>query len=284
MQLWEWKCPGKGKEKDMQQKQKKTEVASQKANSFAKMMLQRDKDRAKAQQKHAYMELLKAPRGKEYLRLLAESSRLCEQLAVMEEEIKQLETQLEQESSEIKVTWKSNVMGEASEVQVAEVQLHTQAAEVQPDTQTGKEQSQIQVSWKRASLDAGARIRQMKEKQQRLMEMKRQRERVAEQFRKAMQEFEAQLPAPDKLIGMIWPDSNTEILLKYGVIPCPGFAFGSPEELIEQVKPKSEKEEQQWLKGNEACHTYGGDALLIVEIYMEAICVVYKDGNTIVIE
>ena len=268
----------------MQQKQKKTEVASQKASSFAKMMLQRDKDRAKAQQKHAYMELLKAPRGKEYLRLLAESSRLCEQLAVMEEEIKQLETQLEQENSEIKVTWKSNVMGEASEVQAAEVQLHTRTAEAQPDTQTGIGQSQIQVSWKRANLDAGVRIRQMKEKQQLLVEMKRQREKVAEQFRKAMREFEAQLPSPDKLIGMLWPDSNTEILLKYGVIPCPGFAFGSPEELIEQVKPKSEKEEQQWLKGNEACHTYGGDALLIVEIYMDAICVVYKGGNTIVIE
>lgn len=72
----------------MQQRQSKSMTEAKKTNSFSKMMLQRDKNRLQEKQKQSYMELLKAPRGKEYLRLLAESAEICKQLDLLEQENK----------------------------------------------------------------------------------------------------------------------------------------------------------------------------------------------------
>lgn len=304
----------------MQQKQKKSESISKNTSNVAKMLLQRDKNRLKEQQKHAYIELLKAPRGKEYLRLLAKTTELSRQLTDIEDEIAQLEAELEQEAetlpasdalvesadepeipvdserrekaeqreksdateekvqdeNEIKITWKSQAVQETSEIQAVKEQSTIE--------RSAKEQPQIQVSWKNASVDTGARMKQFKEKQQRLAERKRQREAVAEEFRAAMREFEAQLPVPNKMIGLLWPGQNTELLMRYGVIACPGTAWNSPEELVEQIQPRSEQEERQWYKGGVEYERHVCDELLLVEIYMDVVCVVYKDGKTKVIE
>lgn len=253
----------------MQQKQNKSEATSKNTGNFAKMMLQRDKNRLKEQQKHASIELLKEPRGKEYFRLLEEVSGLCENLTEVEDEITQLEAELEQAAVTISSSDVMKVIDRPKE--------------------ESSDEGEIKVTWKSQPVQdvpkiQTAGVKAFKEKQKRLAERKQKREEMAEQLRTAMHEFEAQLPAPDKLIGMVWPDMNTDILIRYGVIPCPGFAYTSPEELLEQVQPSSEQEERQWLKGNEAAHTYWDNELLIVEIYMEAVCVVFKDGHTIVIE
>ena len=269
----------------MQQKQNKTEAISKKTSSFSQMMLQRDKNRLKEQQKHAYIELLKAPRGKKYLSLLEKTTELCQQLTDIEEEIKQLESELEQEADTFPA---SDAFGDAKETvsSIPEIKVRWN----QPvSTKTGSaveqgNEPQQQFAWENAKTDAKAVIKSYKEKQQRLFEMKRRQEAMAEQFRTAMNEFMEQLPAPDKLVGMIYPDWSIELLMKYGVIACPGTSYETPQELIEQVQPRSEQEERQWLKGDEVYRTHFCDELLLVEIYMEVVCVVYKGGNTLVIE
>ena len=317
----------------MQQKQNKSESASKKTSSFSKMMLQRDKNRLKEQQKHAYIELLKAPRGKKYLRLLAKTTELCQQLADIDEEIKQLELELEQEAEtlpasdafvdadgetsewiewtslkegteeieppkaskpEIKVRWNQPISANTSSAveQGNEPQrqfawntpITTHEVQTAQTEQAVQESQRAQVAWKNAKTDAKAVIKSYQEKQQRLYEMKQRQVAMAEEFRTAMEEFKEQLPAPDKCIGLIYPSWNAKILMRYGVIACPGNSYATPEEMLEQVQPRSEQEERQWLKGDEVYREHFCDELLLVEIYMDAVCVVYKDGNTKVIE
>lgn len=290
----------------MQQKQKKSESTSKNTSSVAKMMLQRDKNRLKEQQKHAYIELLKAPRGKEYLRLLAKTTEFSQQLADIEDEIKQLELELEQEAETLPASdaftdadaeaeaLESFKESEDFEEEIEDATVAEPAIKVRWNTpkatqemqagQAERETQRTQVAWKNAKTDAKAVMKSYKEKQQRLFEMKRRQEAIAEEFRTAMEEFKEQLPAPDKCIGLLWPGVNAEILMRYGVIACPGTAWDSPEELVEQVQPRSEQEERQWYKGGVEYEKHFCDELLMVEIYMEAICVVYKDGNTLVIE
>lgn len=270
----------------MQQNQKKSEATSKKTSGFGKMMLQRDKDRLKSVQKHAYIELLKAPRGKEYLRLLAETGRLSEQLKELDDEIACIEAELEQEAVTLPT---SDVLDGITNEPVQE----------EPEIQTEIEQPREQVNWKSARVDTGASVRRFKEKQKRLEEKRRQHAALEEELRVATEKFIAQLPAPEVRIGAVWPDCNTYALLKYGIIGCPGSAYHSPEELIRHVQPRSEQEERQWLRGDGAfqvrmeyeaqCERRGkplpeNEKLFIVEIYMDAICVVYKDGSTNVME
>ncbi|MBR1965520.1 MAG: hypothetical protein IKA22_02820 [Lentisphaeria bacterium] len=82
----------------MQQKQNKTEASTKKSNSFGHLMLQKDKNRFQMKEKQAYFEWLKAPRGKEYIRLLGKIRELAEQLAAEEEEIKKLQQEIGQET------------------------------------------------------------------------------------------------------------------------------------------------------------------------------------------
>lgn len=277
----------------MQQYQKKSEATSKKTSSIANLMIQRDKERVKTQQRKAYIELLKEPRGKKYLSLLAKITSLRKQFIDVEAEIKKLEAELKNEAVTLPISKNLNEIVEeieiTSESLVEEVQKENKIdipwkQEMLMSKGIHPKESTIQVSWKNPSMDTGEEIKRFKEKQQRLMEMKKQRKEITEQFRTAQREFEAQLPVPEKLLGMLYPSINENILIKYGVIDGPGYPANSPEELFDNVQPRNEEEERQWLKGLEVSHTYYCDELLIVEVYMDVICVVYKNGNTTVIE
>ncbi|MBR5508434.1 MAG: hypothetical protein IKV59_00055 [Lachnospiraceae bacterium] len=244
----------------MQQRQSKSASETKKKSSISKIMLQRDKDRWKSQQKQAYIDELKEPRSKEYLRLLAKSSELCEQLTDIEEEIEQLQQEIERE-----------VRQETASLPVSDACEEVQTKRSSP-------------AWMKAGGNTVNVLQKIQDKQQKLLQMERQRNELAEEFQAVQKAFIEQLPVPDKLIGMIYPDWSIDILMQYGVIACPGTSFSSPQELIAQVKPRTKEEEQAWLKGNEVYQTYYCEELLIVEIYIDAACVVYKDGTTKVVE
>ena len=272
----------------MQQRQNKTATESKKTSNISRMMLQRDKNRLKEQQKHAYIELLRAPRGKEYLRLLAESTEICKQLEAIEEQLKQLEKEVEQEAVMLPASdvikekeFSSELVPEAEEINSSWLTIkEEETTSSWPDTEVKEEK----VPWldvKRGPIDIAGSCEQ---KRKHMMQMQKRRDELAIQFKEAQKAFQEQLPVPEKLIGLIYPDWSIDILMKYGIIACPGSQFSSPEELIAQVQPRTQEEEKQWLKGNDAYETHFCEELLLVEIYMDVVCVVYQDGDVKVIE
>jgi len=307
----------------MQQRQSKSVAEAKKTNSFSKMMLQRDKNRLQAKQKQPYIELLKDPRGKEYLRLLAESTGICKQLEEIEEQLKQLEQEIKQEEAmlpasndclqrenenkaktmsesvsswltteteEKVLSWLTTKTGEnnsswlTTETEENNSSWLTTKEEETVSSWLGTEVKEEEESWldvKRGPIDIAGSCEQ---KRKHLMQMQKRRDELVVQFKEAQKAFQEQLPIPEKCLGLIYPDWNTDILLKYGIIACPGNKFSTPEELIAQVQPRTQEEERQWLKGNDAYQMYFCEELLLVEIYRDVVCVVYKGGNVKVIE
>ena len=299
----------------MQLKQNKAATESKKTSNISRMMLQRDKNRLKEQQKHAYIELLRAPRGKEYLRLLAKSTEICKQLEAIEEQLKQLEQEIkieiEQEAAMLPASDdylqrenenKAETMNESvSSWLTTETEKNNSswlATETEENNSSwlATETEKISSSWldtevkeekvpwldvKKGPIDIAKSCEQ---KRKHLLQMQKRRDELAVQFKEAQKAFEEQLPVPEKYLGLIYPDWNTDILLKYGIIACPGNKFRTTEELIAQVQPRTREEERQWLKGNDAYNMYDCEELLLVEIYRDVVCVVYKDGDVKVIE
>lgn len=284
----------------MQQKQNKTESSMKNSNSFGTMMLQKDKKRFQMKEKQAYIELLKAPRGKEYFRLLGKIKEVANQLADVDGEIEKLQQEIAQEEGmlpgekQFQATCAQE--GKSDKESIPWMTDTTKESTVPWVTDTAKENTvswgmstskKEEVSWLVEGKNEAGVLQRIEEKKQKLLELQREQNRLIEEFQKEQRAFMAQLPVPDKCISMIWNGVNEHILLKYGVIVCPGTAFNSPEELLEITKPRSEQEERQILKGNDAYQMYWqqyGENLLITEIYMDVICVVLMDGNTIVIE
>lgn len=275
----------------MQQKQSKSETATKKGNSFGKMMLQKDKNRFQMKEQQAYIELLKAPRGKEYLRLLGKTRGIAKQLAEMDEEIKRLQQEIEREAEmlpadvlstesipEEKRTEEDKPEQESVPWMTGASKLGTSPAWM---TDASKKST---AAWADTKIDAAGVMQSYEEKKQKLLQLQAEQSRLVEEFQKEQKAFIEQLPAPDRLIGWLWPDWSTDILLRYGVIPCPGTVWKSQEELLEQVQPRTEQEERQWIKGSDVYLKHYCDELLVVEVYMEAVCVVFMDGSTTVIE
>ena len=277
--------------KNVEQKQKKT-------GSFAQLMAQRDKDRLEVQNKQDDLERYEKPRGKEYMRLFAEIAELCDRLSELDAEIELMDWKLEKEAAEqegeqlpasamleeevtkteIKVTWT-----EARE-QTSQLSCIDETSKTSTVSWLEKTPQTSQIFWTQNVFNGVSALQRMKEKQERVQQLKQQREELVAQLQEAQRQFEAQLPTPKKLVGVVYPTVNQEILMKYGVIACPGMAYSSPKELLEQVKPKTQKEEEQWLKGDQAYKKYYSKNLLVVEVYLEVICVVYKTGEVKVLE
>ena len=303
----------KREERKMQQEQKRNQGQAKKGSSLGMLMAQRDKNRLKEQQKASYIELLKRPRSKEYLYYLAKTAKFCEQLAELEAEMKQLEQEaareeallpeLENQKAEIenpddtKFAKLNRTTDEATKTEIpswttdeatkTEIPSWITAEETKAKTPswTAAEPSKAATpAWTKETKNAAERVAEFKEKQKRIAQLKQQIERTTEELKEARSQFEAQLPAPEIMLGMVWPGNKTEILMKYGVIAVPGDTWKTPKELLDIAQPKDAQEEKQWLKASEVFQKYVCTKLLIVEIYREIICVVYDDGQVRVIE
>ena len=90
--------------------------------------------------------------------------------------------------------------------------------------------------------------------------------------------LEVEMPVGHGRLGMIYCLDKEGKLIDLGAIAGPGTPFGSVEELLNQTKPQTEQEKQQWIKGNNAYRDVNGECL-VVEIYLTAICVVFDDGS-----
>lgn len=231
----------------MNNQNKLSEKNEKKAGSLAGMMLQRDKNRIQNLNRNKNLEKLRKPRNQEYLRLQATVTKLSRELAELEKKIeKETERFTALQEGKKEKWWETTV----------------------PDKVPVK----------------GTKEKKILEAESRLFKLKQRHQSLLEEFKYTMEKFIKEIPVPDKISGIIYPDYNEKILLKYGIISCPGEAFCTEQELIEHVKPDSKKVEEQWRKGFWEYYKYRDKDLLLTEIYMDMICVVLKNGETIVIE
>ncbi len=225
----------------------KSEKEDKKSGSLTGMMLQRDKNKIQNRNRNKNLEKLRKTRSQEYLRLLDVITDLSKELGELEEKIeKETEKLTALEDMQKEKWWETKVPVKAAVKETQEKKI----------------------------LEAESRLFKLKERHQSLLE----------EFKYTTEQFVKEIPVPEKLQGIIYPDWNEKILLKYGIISCPGETFSTTEELLGLVQPKSKREEEQWCKGVREYRRHVSDNLLLTEIYMDVVCVVFKNGETLVIE
>ena len=104
------------------------------------------------------------------------------------------------------------------------------------------------------------------------------------EFKYTVEQFMKEIPEPDRMLGIIYPTCNEQLLLRYGIISCSGDTVSSEEELIDCVEPDNKQAEEQWRKGYREYKKYMHQNLLLTEIYMDTVCCVFKNGETYVVE
>lgn len=216
-------------------------------SQLSNLMFQRDKNNIQNRNLNKNLEILRKPRSQEYLRL-------ADILINLRQELGELEAQIEKETKRLTTLQESP----------KEKWWETKVPEKVP----------IKESQEKKIFESKGRLLQLKERHQSLLE----------EFKYTMEKFVQETPIPDKLLGIIYPDYNEKLLLKYGIISCPGEAFCTEEELIEIVNPDNKKIEEQWRKAFKGYCQNRENNLLLVEIYMDMVCVIFKSGETLVIE
>ena len=234
---------------------------NKKTSNLAKMMAQMDQ--AKTESKEDIYELLKKPRSKEYIRLVAKQQELTAKMEEIQQKLEELPpveeiAAIPQEITAVeKGWWEEEIESPVPEVEVT---------------------LQDEASAQQEIIDKQNKLQEQRE------ELEAQYQKLQVQLEESREALKAQLPVSSGLLGLIYPSDKQAKLMNYGVIAAPGNAYHSPQELLEQVKPKSEQEEKQWLKGNNCYNEYYSDTLLDIEVYLFAICVVYEDGPCKVIK
>ncbi|MDD6136710.1 MAG: hypothetical protein PUB54_05995 [Lachnospiraceae bacterium] len=251
----------------MQQFRTQSKNENKNTSNIAQMMAQMDKKKRVEKIPEEYFELLKKPRSKKYLQLVAEQIQLSADMENVAVQIRQLEDALEETEegvgdSQSKEWWEEEKI---------------------PVETTGEESD-----WTRESVDLTEITERAKQKKKELQakkeELEREYQELAQKLEESKKELERELPVGDGRLGMIYPSCYEQKLLDYGVIAVPGSPYFSQKDLLDQVKPKSKQEEKQWCKGNEYYHLHvyeRKENVLLIEIYMFAICVVYEQGTTV---
>lgn len=230
----------------MQQWKSQAKSNKSSGNSLAKMMSQMDRKKIqeKAEQKpdEDYFKKLSEPRNGNYLRLFREQAQLAAQMEQTEEKIENLKTAMEQPQVQKKSWWEEEL----------------------PDTaETGEAQA--------------ARNRELQRQKE---ELEIQYRAMKQQLAEYQEQLERELPVTSGRIGLIYPSTKEQKLIRYGVIAAAGNSYDSPAELLRQVQPKNQQEEKQWLEGDKVYHAHANENLLDVEIYLYAVCIIYEDGTS----
>ena len=123
-----------------------------------------------------------------------------------------------------------------------------------------------------------------KEAKEKLPILKDRLQSLLEEFKYTVEQFMKEIPEPDRMLGIIYPTCNEQLLLRYGIISCSGDTVSSEEELIDCVEPDNKQAEEQWRKGYREYKKYMHQNLLLTEIYMDTVCCVFKNGETYVVE
>lgn len=273
----------------MQNQQIKTK--SKEISSVSKMMAQRDRNKLQDKKRKDFIELLKKPRSKEYMKFLNEKISLEKEICAIEEQISKLEEETGDltEYEELAEEDYLNAHNKATET-VKDKKVNWWEVEEDTDNEvTMKEQEKVveakkeenKPAWTKVSISNKDEIKKHREKVEKKQELQRQMEELVQQWEEASRQFEQQLPVPDKVVGAVYCGWFTRRLKRWGAITVSGTAYHSPQELLDITQPNSEAVAQRWLKGDEALQN---TKAILVEIYMDVLCLLDFNGDVEVLE
>ena len=294
----------------MQQWQNKSKTQTKENNSFAKMMMQRDKTKIQDKKRKELIEILKKPRSKEYMFFLNKKLELEKNICNIDDEIQKLEKEMEQFSNEeisVENATKIKEIEEVSNWQETEEKLSAKKEETvfnwweteekppakKEETVSNwwetEEKTLVEISakkeesmwWNSEKTVKKDSLKEFSQKMEKKRELERQRQQIVQEWEEASRQLEQQLPVPDKVIGMVYYGMFFGRLKKWGIVSVPGTAYQDPQELLELTNPKSEEIAERWIKGDQALHN---SKAILVEIYMGILCLVHYSGEVDVIE
>lgn len=248
-------------------------------------MLQRDKKKIYEKKRQEYLEVLKKPRSKEYLRYFFKRTELEQEICKIEQQIQELSKEISREITKddsIEEIWSTE------NVKIAKEEENIQESfgennikerkwwEMEPNTYKKEEKN----SWLNENVSGKEDRKRKMEKLERKQQLQNQRERLVEEWKEASRQFEQQMPDINAL-GMVYNGLFTGLLKKWGIISISGESYRTPQELLNLVNPETEVVAERWINGDKIFQRGGA---ILVEIYMDVFCRIDSQGNVELVE
>lgn len=204
---------------------------------------------------HNFIRNLSMPREEEYVQLIAKQLDMLNRKEELLAELEKIEVPQE--------------VQEEKEVEYVGLADHQKKDKEPKKTETAVAQTVKTVKQEKTPSKEEIRKREIEQ------ELKRLDEEMA--FLK--KNLEDMFPESRRLQCMIYPSFREGELLSVGVIKNRGSKYEDGEELCERIKPETKRERAMLLLGNNILQQEI-DQVLNIEIYPEAVCVVYPNGLT----
>ena len=205
---------------------------------------------------HKFIRTISMPRDEEYVQLI---SKQIELLNKKEELLAELEEVEGKEETEQGFGMPEDTVSEDFPREDADVQKQEKA-----------EKKTVQAV-KNANTPSKEEIRKK--------EIEAELKRLDEEMSFLKKNLEDMFPESRRMQCMIYPSFRAGELIRAGVIKGQGWGYNGGEELCDVVKPETKRERAMLLLGDSIL-TKELDQVLNIEIYPEAVCVVYPNGLT----
>jgi len=210
---------------------------------------------------HDFIRTISMPRDEEYLQLVA---RQIELLNRKEELLAELAE-----------------MRSGQDVKIDEIMSETIDPEGLQKRKTDKKKREPvkQETAEPKTARPGGKIQTPSKEEVRKKEIEAELKRLEEEAAFLKKNLEDMFPESGRMLCMIYPTFREGALIRAGVIRGRGWGFDGPEELCDIVKPETKREQAMLVLGDSILQKELYEVLNI-EIYPEAVCVVYPNGLT----
>ncbi|MBQ8633476.1 MAG: hypothetical protein IJ420_07700 [Lachnospiraceae bacterium] len=204
---------------------------------------------------HKFIRNISMPREEDYVQLIAKQLDMLNRKEELLAELEKIEVPQEvQEEKEVEKAGTAAHQKKDTEIKKAETAVTQTLQTVKQEKTPSKEEI-------------------------RKREIEQELKRLDEEMAFLKKNLEDMFPESRRLQCMIYPSFREGELLSVGVIKNRGCAYEDGEELCERIKPETKQERAMLLLGNKILQQEIYQVLNI-EIYPEAVCVVYPNGLT----
>lgn len=252
--------------------EQRTAYSVKQDDKIANAMNKLNQRKQQAKEEEEIIQILSKPRSKKYIELVKKSIQMTQRLSELEARKKELIGKPEQEIE--KKRWE--VEKEAQEN--SEQETEKGWWEVEKEVQENPEQ-ETEKGWWEVTKEVSVESEQTIDNSQIEEEINREMERIQQELEELDRALNEEMPICSRRLGMIYCSLKEETLINQGIISGPGRPYFSLPDLYEQVQAKTEREKKQWKTGDQAYHENWSESMLIVEIYLMAVCVVWDDGS-----
>ncbi|MCM1044215.1 MAG: hypothetical protein NC417_01785 [Candidatus Gastranaerophilales bacterium] len=291
--------------------EQKSLYAQKQDDNIAKAMSRLHQRQQQAKEEEEIFRMLSKPRSKKYIELVKKSIQMTQRLGELEARRRELSAKSEQEAEKAlcnvreetptepeeeagKAWW--NVREEASVKQERKAptkpERKTEAVPpTKPEEEAGKAwwevreekrtepEQETETGWWDVREEASAKQEQTLETSRIEEEINREMEQIRQELEELNRALDEEMPMYSRSLGFIYSFLKEEALINQGVISGPGTPFFSLADLLDLVQSQTEQEKKQWATGNQVYRENWSKSLLVVEVYLTAVCVVWDDGS-----